>query len=40
MKKWKSLYIQKVILNIADTTSKNLIFEKRLYQIIEREPLV
>ena len=31
MKKWKSLHIQKVILNIADTTSKNLIFEKSTY---------
>ena len=31
MKKRKSLYIAKVILNIADTTSKNLIFEKSTY---------
>ena len=31
MKKWKSLYIQKVILNIADTTSKNLIFKESTY---------
>ena len=31
MKKWKSLYIQKAILNIADTTPKNLIFEKSTY---------
>ena len=27
----KSLYIQKVILNIADATSKNLIIEKSTY---------
>ena len=31
IKKWKSLYIQRAILNIADTTLKNLIFEKSTY---------